>query len=51
VSIEMAIPELVESGIGSAPHTADDFDIPGDSWLIELAEHGRFIFGCHRNKK
>jgi hypothetical protein len=51
VSIEMAIPELVESGIGSAPLTEFNFDIPVDSWLIELAEHGRFIFGCHRNMK
>jgi hypothetical protein len=50
VSIEMAILKLVESGIGSAK---DPFNlgVQVDSWLIQLAEHGRFVFGCHRNMK
>lgn len=51
MSIEIAIPELVESGLGSAWKTVSEVGVQVDSWLIELVEHGRFVFAFHRNMK
>jgi hypothetical protein len=40
----------VESG-GSAPQKSLEFGFQVNSLLIALAEHGRFVFGSHRNMK
>jgi hypothetical protein len=41
----------VESGIGfvySDGRIGSTVGANVDSWLVVLAEHGRFVFGCHR---